>query len=105
MIAIVILHFLLICGLGFLLYRASRALLQFDSLFQGIVETLEGYSDDLTKMSSADIAGVLADHPEVAAFHMRNMRARADVRAHLEEVRKSRPSRRKAPTLPRPDAE
>lgn len=97
---------LVILGQGYLLYKAARRLLQFDELFQRIGVTLEGYSEDLAKMTSADIDSVLTDHPEVRMFHLRNMAARKDVQNALEEVtRQTPPRRRKAPALPRPDLE
>lgn len=89
-----------------LLVRASRRLLQFDDLFQDLVAVLEEYSADLTKMVSADLDGVMVDHPEVIAFHQRNMRARRAVQSSLESivasVSTSRRTRKKQ-SLPRPD--
>lgn len=96
---------LVILGQGYLLYRGATRLLQFDELFQRVAMTLEDYSEDLVRMTSADIDGILTDHPEVKAFHLRNMGARRDIRLALEDVTRHTPRRRKAPALPRPDME
>ncbi len=91
--------------LGYLLYRASRAVLMFDDVLQGIVPVLEEYGRDLERMASADIGGILIDHPEVSAFHARNMRALASIHGIFESVASMVPKRRPVPVLPRPDVE
>lgn len=90
---------------GLVIYRAVTRMLQFDSILQRIVDTLDSYSTDLIRMSSADIDGILVDHPEVLRFHQRNMKARAEVMGAIEDVTRETPRRRKAPAPPRPDME
>jgi hypothetical protein len=108
MASIVALFFVLVSlAEGLLLFRAARRLLQFDDLFQDTAEVLDGYSSDLAEMSSADLDGILVDHPEVIAFHKRNMRARRDVQSILDSVTAVSPRRprRRDPKLPLPDME
>lgn len=90
---------------GYLLYRASVRLLQFDDVFQGIAPILSGYADDLVGMSSANIDGILVDHPEVAAFHRRNIAAQREIASLIESVIALTPRRPSKPALPRPDTE
>lgn len=92
---------------AWLLIRASRRLLQFDDLFQRTVDVLDSYSSDLTRMVSADIDGILADHPEVESFHRRNMSVRHDIGVILEMLTAVTPRRPKRPDakFPRPDLE
>ena len=92
---------------GLLLYRASRRLLQFDDLFQGTIAVLDSYSSDLVEMSSADLDGILVDHPEVITFHKRNMRARRELQSALDSITSVFPRKppRRDPKLPAPDME
>lgn len=92
-------------ALGRLLYRATQRLLQFDDIFQSIHPVLSEYSDDLKRMSSGDLDGILVDHPEILAFHRRNLAARVAVESIVDSVTKTRPERKKKPRLPRPDME
>ena len=96
---------LLACLLLFLLYRAAIRLLQFDTLLQAVMEIIDSYSIDLAKMSSGEIDGILAEHPEIRMFHLRNVRAKADIQKALSDIARETPRRRKAPALPRPDME
>lgn len=80
-------------------------LLQFDDLFQSMIAILDRYDIDLTRMSSSDIDSVLADHPEVAMFHRRNMQARSEVQNALDAITKITPKHGKASMLPLPDLE
>lgn len=108
MIVLGILVLFIISGVeAWLLLKASRRLLQFDDLFQQIVGVLDAYSSDLVKMSSADLDGILVDHPEVEAFHRRNMSARREIQRALETLVAVSPRRPKRPVLelPRPDVE
>lgn len=108
MIALVALALFIIAGVeALLLLRASRRLLQFDDLFQQTVGVLDVYSSDLVRMSSADLDGILVDHPEVEAFHRRNMSARREIQGILEALVAVSPRRpkRPVPELPRPDVE
>lgn len=105
MLAVVIFLLIVVFALGYVVYVGSRRLLQFDSLFQEITAVLDGYSTDLVRMTSADIDGILTDHPEVKTFHLRNMRARSDVQSALDTITEITPRRKKAPALPRPDME
>lgn len=86
-------------------FRAFRRLLQFDDIFQGIMPVLDSYSKDLEEMSSADLDGILTDHPEILAFHRRNLAAKRDIESVVDSVTKMGPERREAPALPRPDME
>lgn len=88
-----------------LLFRASRRLLQYDDIFQNILPVLEEYDQDLVEMTSADLDGILADHPEVRAFHVRNMAARRAIESIVDSVTKLAPERKEALALPRPDME
>ncbi len=92
---------------GFLLYRAARRLLQFDEVFQGLIPLLDEYSGDLVRMTSADLDGIMVDHPEVLSFHRRNMRARRDIQLVIDSITSisPRPPRRSDPKLPLPDME
>lgn len=92
-------------AMGRLLVRASRRLIQFDDVFQGIMPVLEQYSDDLARMSSADLDGILVDHPEILAFHRRNLVAKTAIESIVDSVSRMTPKRPKAPELPRPDME
>jgi hypothetical protein len=92
-------------GEGYLLYRATRSLLRFDDIFQGLIPILDEYSTDLTRMTSANIDGILVDHPEVARFHARNMRARVSIQQTLDSIMSVTPRRKKKTELPRPDVE
>lgn len=57
---------------GALLWKASGRLLRQDSALESAADTLTEYGEDLRKMASG---GVLASHPEVVAFHRRNVEA------------------------------
>jgi len=102
---------LLVASLAFnvmaalLIVRAVRRLLQYDDIFQGILPELTKYSEDLSRMSSADLDGIMVDHPEVLAFHKRNQRALKTVKSIVDSVTKIVPERKKPSALPRPDVE
>ncbi len=86
----------------FLLVRASRRLLQFDEIFQMIIEPMQEYSNALRKIASAE--GLLHDHPEVVEFHRANMNLLAHIDAAVRAVREERPEKKKREQLPRPEA-
>ena len=88
-------------GMGVLLVRAARRLLEFDSIWQQIMPVLFEYSEDLRKMLSLDL---LTDNPEVVAFHKRNMRTLNELDNITKAVRSVAPQRSRTP-LPRPDVE
>lgn len=90
---------------GALLVRASKRLLQFDEVLQGIVPVLDSYSEDLKRMSSAEMDGILVDHPEVLTLHKRNQAHKKAIESVVDSVTKLTPARPKAPKLPRPDWE
>ncbi len=90
---------------GALLIRASKRLLQFDDVFQGITPVLEGYSSELKRMSSVDLNGILADHPEVLAFYKTNQAHKAAIESVVDSVTKMTPPREKPSRLPKPEWE
>lgn len=85
-----------------LLVRASRRLLQFDSIWQQIMPVLFGYSEDLRRMVSTDL---LVDNPEVVAFHKRNVRLLLELDEITRAVQATAPPKEKKSRLPRPDME
>jgi len=91
-------------GVTFLLLRALKRLLQFDSIFEAVYPTLVDYAIDLKRLVSRE--GVLLDHPEVQNFHRRNLKALLDVEHIASSIIETRP---KAPRpkskLPKPDVE
>lgn len=96
---------LVIIGLLFILVRATRRLIEYDDLWQAILPVLQDYGDDLAKMSSANLDGILVDHPEVLNFHRRNRLAKQQIESLVGSIVKLVPEREKAPALPRPDME
>lgn len=102
---VIIFLLLLVAALSILLVRATKRLLQFDDIWQGILPELESYSADLARMASADLDGILVDHPEVLTFHKRNLRAKKVIESILDSVTQMTPERKKPPALPRPDME
>lgn len=88
-----------------LLVWATRRLIQYDDIFQSILPVLEEYGKDLEKMSSADLDGILVDHPEVLRFHRRNRIAKQQIESLVDSVTKLAPERKPPPELPRPDVE
>ncbi len=97
--------FLIAVTQSILLYMATKKLLQFDDVFAGIYPELLKYSQDLKRMASGDLNGIMVDHPEIAAFHKRNMTALKTVESIVDSVTKMMPRRPKLPELPRPDME
>ncbi len=87
---------------GILLARAAKRLLQFDEILQEITPELESYAEDLQQFVKGEI---LLDHPEVAAFHRRNLRALHTVESIRDSVVNARPAKKKPVALPRPDVE
>lgn len=85
-----------------LLFRATKRLLDFDFIWNSIVEELITYEEDLEKMSSGDI---LIDNPDVMAFHKRNRKALRAVSAAVKSVVETRAPRPAKPVLPRPEVE
>ncbi len=85
----------------FLLVRASKRLLQFDSIFRMIVEPMQIYADELKKITTAE--GLLHDHPEVLQFHRTNMNLLTQIDAALAAVRQEHP-KKKRDKLPRPES-
>lgn len=88
-------------GMGVLLVRAARRLLEFDSIWQQIMPVLFEYAEDLRKMLSLDL---LTDNPEVVAFHKRNMRTLTELDNITKAVRSMTPQKSQV-RLPRPDME
>lgn len=86
-------------GMGAVLFRFSKRLLQFDDIWERVLPVLFEYAEDLRKMVSADL---LLDNPEVIRFHKRNMQALADIDAITESTRERV---RRSKRLPRPDVE
>lgn len=85
--------------LVFFILRATRRLLEFDSIWQEIMPVLFGYAEDLRKMLSLDL---LTDNPEVVAFHKRNLRLLSELDEITKSVRSAAPPR-SSEKLPRPD--
>lgn len=87
--------------------RGGRRLFEFDEIFQEILPPLIAYGNDLKEMSSADLDGILVDHPEVLRFHKRNLQARQEIESVIDSVTNIAPPRPKArtPELPKPDME
>jgi hypothetical protein len=85
----------------YLFYRSVKIALGFDEFFQAVFGVLSSYSVDLAKMSKGDL---LLDHPEVRAFHRRNLLALQEINAVLEDIKQGRPEAPKE-NLPRPDVE
>lgn len=91
---------LLVVALAFLLIRATKRLLQFDYIWEALLPELIEYESDLRKMAGGDL---LIDHPEVQAFHKRNLRALKAVADIVKSVSETRPP--PPPALPRPEVE
>lgn len=85
-----------------LLIRASRRMLDFDELFQQILQPMQEYSAELKKISTAE--GILHDHPEVLAFHRANMAMLQKMDASIKIIQEAKPQKKKE-KLPRPEAE
>lgn len=99
---IVIVLLTLFAGAGwYLFYRSVNVMFNFDQLFGEVTDVLQRYAVDLAKMSKGDL---LIDHPEVRAFHKRNLVALEEINAVLEEVKKGRHEGPKE-LSPRPDVE
>jgi hypothetical protein len=99
---IIILLVLALAAETVLLVRATRRLLQFDAVFQMIVEPMQEYSIVLRKLSSGE--GLLHDHPEVMEFHRANLFLLTQMDAAIRAVREEHPEKKRA-KFPRPEAE
>lgn len=97
----ILVTFLTLAGVSgwYLFYRSAKIALGFDEFFQEVFGILSSYSEDLAKMTNGDL---LLDHPEVRAFHKRNLLALQQINAVLDEIKKGR---QEAPKEigPRPD--
>lgn len=89
-------------GEGFLLVRASKRLLQFDELFNLILEPMRSYSDVLRRVTKSE--GILHDHPEVLDFHRANMELLQRIDQAVISIQEARPKKKKKEELPRPEA-
>lgn len=96
------LFFLLLCGAGFLLVRASKRLLEFDELLGTIVGPMQEYSNALRKLTSSE--GLLHDHPEVVSFHRANVELLRLIDENISAIKAGRPIVKKEENLPRPEA-
>ena len=100
--ALAVFLFLYSVGSTFLLVRAARRVLQFDAVFQTIIDPMQLYADTLRRITTAE--GLLHDHPEVLAFHKANMELLFQIDRALEAVKQGRPQQEKRPKhLPRPE--
>lgn len=100
MIWIVITLLLVVAATGwYLFYRSVRVMFSFDQILGEVARVLSSYSQDLEKLSSGDL---LLDHPEVRAFHRRNILVIEEINTVVEEIKKGRPETPKE-MLPRPD--
>lgn len=81
--------------------RFAKRTLQYDTIFESITPVLSSYGEELRRTLSA---GLLEDHPEVAAFHKLNMRNLAAIEAITRDVVETRPKRQpgKLPKNARP---
>jgi len=100
--ALVVILALLLTTSIFFLVKALRRMLDFDELFQQILEPMQEYSVELKKISTAE--GLLHDHPEVLAFHRANMRMLQKMDAAIKIIQEAKPQKKKE-KLPRPEAE
>lgn len=100
--ALVAFLFLTLVSTCFLLYRATTRLLQFDTIFQMVIEPMQEYSIALRKLSSGE--GLLHDHPEVMEFHKANVNLLYQIDAAVRAIREERPEKKKRGQLPRPEA-
>lgn len=85
-------------GLGALLLRATRRLLEFDELFRVIIDPMQEYQDELSKIAKAE--GLLTDHPEVIAFHRANVIMLAKIESALKTLKEGRPEQTEVKGLP-----
>jgi hypothetical protein len=69
--------------------RASKRLLQYDELLGLIIDPMQEYRDELSRIATAE--GLLHDHPEVVAFHRANMKMLSKIEAAVSSVRENRP--------------
>ena len=89
-----------IAGMGwYLFYRSAKIAFGFDEFFQSVFTILSTYSEDLTRMSKGDL---LLDHPEVRAFHKRNLQTLQEINVVLDEIKQGRSEAPKE-IGPRPD--
>lgn len=79
----------------FFLIRASKRLLEFDELFQVIIDPMEEYAAALRKITTAE--GLLHDHPEVLAFHRANMDLLRKIDLAITSVKENRPLKQEEP--------
>lgn len=96
-----VLFALLFSGSTFLLVRATRRLLEFDRLFEAIVDPMQAYADTLRRITTAE--GILHDHPEVIAFHKANMEILFHMDRAIASIRSGRPEKKRPKNLPRPE--
>lgn len=102
MLIVVVCLLVAVASVGwYLFYRSARVMFEFDQLFGDLTTVLMTYSDDLARMSKGDL---LLDHPEVRAFHKRNLLALQEINAVLDNVKKGRLEAPKE-NLPRPVVE
>ncbi len=93
--------FLLFCAAVYLLVRASKRLLEFDSLFQVTVGPMQEYADELRRIATSE--GLLNDHPDVIKFHQANIRLMQMMDENIAAIKAGRPQK-KEEKLPRPEA-
>lgn len=100
MIWILVVVLLIVGGIGwYLFYRSVKVMFEFDQILGEVGSVLSSYSQDLEKLSSGDL---LLDHPEVRAFHKRNLLAVQEINTVVEEIKRGRPETPRE-MLPRPD--
>ena len=103
MVWIIIAFLVIALGVSvYLLWRATVRLLQFDTIFQMIIEPMQEYAQVLRKLTSGE--GLLHDHPEVLEFHKANVNLLRQIDAAVKAVREERPEEKKRRQLPRPEA-
>ncbi len=98
-VVILVLLTLIASGGWYLFYRTAAALFKFDAAWTGLMKELQTYSIDLKRMASGDL---LTDHPEVLAFHKRNMGVLEAIERVVADAKIEPVGQRQ---LPRPDVE
>ena len=73
---------------GYVNVKMAKRLLQFDSIFESIVQVLVDYGVDLRKVLSG---GFLQDHPDIVAFHKRNLKALTEIETIVKDLEQVKP--------------
>lgn len=93
--------FVLLLLSTFLLWKSTKRLLEFDDMFQRIIQPMSEYSETLSRITSAE--GILHDHPEVVEFHRANVKLLAEINGSINSVKEILPKVKKS-SLPSPES-